>query len=288
MITALVPATDDIFIFGGDSTIWAMRGDPMAGGQIDLISDTIGFAWGQAWCKDPLGNIFFCSNRMGVYMMTPGSQPQRISQQIEQALATINSGTHSVRLQWDDFYQGFFMFVTPLAEPGASTHWFYEQRTGGWQKVVFANTDHSPIACCIFDGNLPTDRVALIGSWDGYVRYFTGSATTDDGTTIASFVWIGPFATKDLDDLKFKDIQAVLGDLSGQVTYAIHVGATAEQAFASTAIDSGTWDEDRNLTNLVRASGHAMYIKITATTQWAMEQIRLRMAGTGRVRRRGE
>lgn len=287
MITALIPATDDVLIFGGDSSIWVMRGDPLAGGQIDLVSNTIGIAWGKAWCMDPLGNIFFCSNRMGVYVMSPGGQPQRVSQQIEQALATINSGTHSIRLLWDDFYQGFHMFVTPLDEPAASTHWFWEQRTGGWTKTVFANNDHSPIACCTFDGNLPTDRVPIIGSWDGYVRHFTASNTTDDGETITSYVWIGPLLTKDMDALLMKDLQCVLGDNSGAVTYEVYTGATAELALASTAIASGTWTEGRNFTNLVRASGHALYVKLSSTNQWAMEQIRVRMQGQGRVARRG-
>lgn len=288
MITALVPATDDRLYFGGDSSIWQMTGDPMAGGQIDLVSSTIGFAWGEAWCKDPLGTVFFASNRMGVYAMTPGNQPQRISQQIEQELATINSGTHSVRLQWDDYYQGFHMFVTPLDEPGASTSWFYESRAGAWNKTVFGNSSHSPVACCIFDGNLPTDRVALIGSWDGYVRYFTSDATDDDGTAIDSFVWIGPLLTKDMDDLLIKDLQAILGDGSGDVTYAVYVGATAELALQSTAITSGTWSESRNLLNLVRVAGHAVYVKLSSSNQWALEQIRVRMAGQGKVRRRGE
>lgn len=288
MITALVPATDDRLYFGGDSSIWQMQGDPMSGGQIDLVSSTIGFAWGEAWCKDPLGNVFFASNRMGVYMMAPGAQPQRISQQIEQELAEINSGTHSVRLQWDDYYQGFHMFVTPLAEPGASTSWFYESRTGGWCKTIFGNTNHSPVACCIFDGNLPTDRVALIGSWDGYVRYFTADADDDDGTNIDSFVWIGPLLTKDMEDLKFKDMLADLGETSGSVTYGVYVGDTAEEAYASTAVETGTWTAGRNFLSLVRKSGRAIYVKISSSVPWAMEQIRVRLSATGKVRARGK
>lgn len=286
VITGICPVTDDLLLFFGDHSIWMLKGDPMAGGQIDNISNTIGAAWGEAFCQDPNGNIYFMSNRMGVYIMTPGQQPQRISQQIEQQLALIDSGSNSVRLQWDDYYQGFHMFVTPLTEPGASTHYFYETRTNAWWPTVFGNTDHSPIASVIFDGNLPGDRVALIGSWDGYVRAFSKDATDDDGTPIESFVWIGPLLTKDMDELLVKDLQCILADASGDVTYEVFQGRTAELALQADPVETGTWSAGRNVLNLVRASAHATYLKLSSTNQWAMEQIRVRVQGQNKIARR--
>lgn len=287
VVTGLIPYNDDVLIFGGDHTIYACNGDPMAGGQIDLVSDAIGMAWGNAWCKDPYGTLYFMSNKTGIYSWAPGQSPVRISQQIEQLLLDIDTGTSGVRLVWDDRYQGFHVFVTYLISARPATHFFYEQRTGAWWTTEFANKRHNPLACCTFDGNLPGDRVALIGSWDGFVRYFDPDATADDGHPISSSVLIGPLVTRDLDDLLLKDLQAVLGETSGEVTYEVFAGSTAEIATSRPVVASGTWGPGRNLLSLVRASGHAVYIRISSANRWSLETIRARLAGTGKVRRRG-
>jgi hypothetical protein len=287
VVTALIPYSDDVLIFGGDHTIYAMRGDPMQGGQIDLISDAIGISWGLAWCKDPYGTIYFVSNRMGVYSLVPGQLPQRISQPIEQLLQQLDTGANAIRLLWDDRFQGLHVFVTALAAPAACTHYYYETRSGAWWTDAYGNNNLNPLCCTVLDGNGPNDRVPLIGSWDGYVRAVSASATDDDGTAISSSVLIGPILTKDLDDVMLKEVQAVLGASSGAVTYEVLVGATAEQAAASTAVVSGTWSAGRNLTNLIRRAGHAIYIRLSSTNAWQMEAIRCLLSGQGKVRRRG-
>lgn len=288
VITGLIPFNDDILIFGGDHSLWALRGDPMHGGQLDLISDAIGMAWGEAWCRDPHGTLYFISNRLGIYAMEPGSAPVRISQAIESLLADVNTGTNTVRCLYDDRAQGFHVFITRTASAAATTHYYYERRSGSWWQDSFGNNNHNPLCCTTFDGNTATDRVGLVGSWDGYVRYFKTDATNDDGTTISSSVVIGPLVSKDMDELLCKDVQAVLATGSGSVTYAIHVGATAEEALSSTAVVTGTWAAGRNVTTFVRRSGHAIYVKLSATSPWAMEQIRARLAARGKVRRRGK
>ena len=286
-ITSLVPYSDDVLIFGGDHTIHLMRGDPMAGGQIDLVTDQIGFAFGEPWCRDPEGVIYFFSNRGSVFAMTPGSQPVRIGQPIEQLSQAVNTGDYTVRMAWDDRFQGFHTFVTPTADNTGATHFFYEKRSGAWWTDTFRNPDHDPLTVCVLDGNRPEDRVPLLGSWDGYVRAVDRDAVKDDGFYIDSEVWIGPLLTKDMDDVLMKDVQALLGAASGDVTYAIHVGRTAEEALESTAVSTGTFAAGRNNVSFVRRSGHALYVKLTSTNRWAMEQIRVRLATTGKVRRRG-
>lgn len=286
VITALVPYTDDILIFGGDHTIWLMNGDPMNGGQIDLVSDAIGMAWGIPWCKDPYGNVYFVSNRTGVYSLMPGQQPIRISQPIEQLLLDVDTGSNTFRLLWDDRYQGLHVFITPTSQAAAATHLFYEQRTGAWWQDQFANKDHNPLTCCTFDGNEPGDRVALIGSWDGYVRAIDPEATTDDGWPITSSVVLGPILSKDSDEIIAKMCQAVLGATSGDVTFEVFVGATAEIALASSPVMTGTWKAGRNPNTLMRWAGHALYIRLSSTAPWSMEFLRVTIAGCGKVRRR--
>lgn len=286
VVTALIPHSDDVLIVGGDHSIYAIRGDPMLGGQIDLVSDAIGIAFGEAWCKDPYGTIYFISNRCGVYSMIPGSLPVRISQAIEPLLQELNMGRNIFRMIWNDREQGFHLFVTWADEPKATTHFFWEQRTGAWWTDVFANHYHNPLCCVTFDGNEPGDRAVLIGCWDGYVRQIDHDAEDDDGEPIESEVWIGPLTTKDFDEILLKDLQAILGETSGTVNYAVHVGSTAEAALESKAVAVGTWKPGRNLVSQVRRAGHAIYVKLRSQERWAMEAIRARIATAGSVRRR--
>ena len=286
VLTALVPYTDDVLYMGGDHSIYRFSGDPMAGGQIDLVSSDIGMAWGKAFCKDPYGNLYFMSNKTGIYMIEPGSAPQRISQPIEQLVNNIDTGANNIVFLWNDRFQGLHVFITALAGPAVTTHLFWEQRTGAWWQDSFANTNLDPLVVVTFDGNTPGDRHPLIGSWDGYVRAISPTATDDDGTAIASSVVLGPINTADLDDMLLKDLQTVLGETSGAVTYQVFVGTTAEAALTGPARAAGTWSSGRGFTNLVRAAGKAVYVKISASNPWAMEQIRARIATEGKVRRR--
>lgn len=288
VITALIPYTDDVLVVGGDHTIWMIRGDPMAGGQIDQISNIIGMAWGQAWCQDPAGVIYFMSNRMGVFSLVPGQQPQRISQAIEQLLQVVDTGSNIIRLMWDDRFQGVHVFITRDDEPRPTTHYFWEQRTGAWYPDKFTDNNLNPLCCLVFDGNLPGDRVPLIGCWDGYVRAYDPDATDDDGTAIESRVVIGPIVTPNLDDIMVKDVQAVLGEDSSAVTWEILNGTSAEEALTSDPKATGTFHAGRNLLSFVRRAGHATYIALSSSSRWAFESIRVRVATSGKVRRRGE
>lgn len=286
VITCLIPYSDDLLIFGGDHSIYLMRGDPMAGGEVDLVTDAIGMAFGEPWCRDPEGTIYFFSNRMGIFAMTPGQQPQRISQPIQSSLLDLDTGTNGIRLLWDDRYQGLHVYVTSLLEPDSATHFFWEKRSAAWWMAEFANDDHNPLACCVFDGNEPGDRAILLGSWDGYVRTYDPDAETDDGWPIEATVTIGPLNTKDFDEVLLKDIQGILGETSGSVTYEVLVGRTAEEALSSEPVDSGEWTAGRNQLSPIRRAGHAVYVRLYSNERFTMEAIRARVSLLGKVRRR--
>jgi hypothetical protein len=119
------------------------------------------------------------------------------------------------------------------------------------------------------------------------VRALSPTQQSDDGLPIASTVLIGPLNTQNFDTLLLKDIQAVLGELSGTVQYGIYVGSTAEKALSSGPVKSGTLGPGRNLTNFTRWSGHAIYVKLSSTNPWSMEAIRVRIQSQGKVQQRG-
>jgi hypothetical protein len=286
-VMTMIPYTDDVLIVGGANSIYMYQGDPLAGGQRDLVTSSIGMCWGRPWCMTPDGTIFFVSAKGAVFSFVPGQQPQRMSQAIEKLLLNIDTGLNSIRAVYEDRMQAIRIFITPLAAPGIATHFTYELRTNAWWTDQFASTNFDPIACTIFEGNTPGDRVPLIGSWDGYVRSLSPTEQDDDGLAIASNVVIGPLNTKDFDTLLAKDMQGVLGETSGQVSYQVFTGTTAEKALSSNPVASGTFGPGRNLTNFVRRSGHAIYVKLLSSNPWAMEAIRIRIQSQGKVQQRG-
>lgn len=289
VVTGLVPATDDVLVVLCDHTIYKIAGDPLAGGKRHLVCDGIGGAWGQAWCKDPAGNIYFFSNVPGVYVMPPmaGGQPVRISHPIDPLIRDVDTGTNVIRLFWDDLANGFWVFITPdevVEDPDDVTHWFYEVPRpdgsgGGWFKVRFADPNQNPLCGVTVDGNEANDRTLAIGSWDGYVRNADPDAADDDGTPIESYVVIGPYLTPNLDEMKLMSMQGVFAEGSADVTYAILLGLTAEAALADDTATAeprtGTFGASRGYTKRVRRAAHAIYCKLSSVGRWAMETIRL-------------
>lgn len=287
VVTALIPYTDDVLIVGGDHTVYVVRGDPADGGRVDLVSDITGVAFGEAWCKDPYGNVYFFGGRPGIWRMGAGLKPERISQPIEPLLQDIDPGNNIIRLVWDDRQQTVHVFVTPVDAPASATHFAWEYRTNSWWTDTFGNNNLNPLCVVAYDGNLPDDRAVLLGGWDGYVRFIDIDATTDDGTNISSAVMIGPIMTQEMDEMLLKEIQAILAESSGNVTYQIYAARTAEAALAATARASGTFSSSRSSTQPIRVADHALYIKLSSTSRWAMEAVRCKFAGRGKVRRRG-
>lgn len=290
VVNTIIPYTDDLLIIGCDSSIRVIRGDPLAGGQIDTVSRAIGMAWGRPWALDPYGNIYFMSNRCGIYTMVPGQQPQRISQGIESLLQDIDTGANAIRFLWNDRGQSLHVFVTPTLEPTTTTHFVYEQRTGAWFTDTFANNDHNPVTCCTFDGNSARDRVPLIGSWDGTVRSLSVDAADDDGTPIQSSVIIGPIVAKDMGEITVNDAVSVLASGSNDVYYDVLVGKNPEEALASTPVETGIWTADRNVSAFMGWSSHSLYFRLRSKPRspnaWAIEQIRIRIRDRGRIRSR--
>lgn len=291
VVTALMAYNDDTMVFGGNTSLWMMRGDPMMGGELDLITSSIGACFGEAFTQDPKGNIYFMANTGSIYILAPQSMPERISTPIDKIIQDIDTGKLNVRMEWDERQRGCNVFITTLEKATQSDfHLFWEYPTNCWTKMTYANKKHNPLASCTIDGNTVSDRVVLIGGWDGWVRSMDPNAADDDNVPIASKVLIGPLLTKDFDEIVLKSVQAVLAQSSGDVDWAILAGATAEEALASDPLDraSGTWSAGRNSTEQTIVAGHAIYIQLESTKKWAMEAIRAALStNLSKIRRRG-
>lgn len=288
-ITSLVPYSDDVLLIGGDHSIYAITGDPMAGGRIDLISESIGMAWGRPYCKDPAGVLWFFSSRCGIYRMVPGQLLERVSQPIDEKLAAINLATNIVRMAWDDRQQGLHVFIAPLAAPGATTHYWFDARNKAWFPDVFADTDHDPKAVYVFDADDPNDRVLVLGSWDGYLRTFGADAQDDDGTPIDSYVLLGPLQASLDGTFMLRSFEAILAKDSADLDWGAMIANTCEQALVAAQKPKGTLTKGRNTWRAVRRSGRAGYLRLgykKKAAGWTFERLTADLYLYGQQRRR--
>lgn len=270
IITAVIPYSDDVLIFGGDHTIHRMDGDPADGGTRSLVSDTVGIAWGRAWCKSPEGIVYFMGSRGGIYRMDPsGGVPNRLTAgSIDERLADINMDTNIVRLTWDDREIGVLIRITPKTAGVATTHYFWDVRNEAWWVDDYANTQHNPKCVLLFDGDAPADRVVLEYGQDGYIRQRNIDAGSDDGVSINSEIWLGP-----IRDVLIAEMQALLTPTSSNVNWAIFTKSHLENALTSNPVASGLFLGGRNRSVWPRKHVNSGYVRLTALGQWAMDRL---------------
>ena len=277
IINSMCPYNDDVLLFFGDHTIHQMTGDPAEGGRIDLVSSTIGGAWGRCWAKAPDGAVYFYGSRGGVYRMAPGgSPPESLTEgSIEEKFKSINMNTTLVRLVWSDREKGLYVFLTPLGG-GATTNYFYDSRSNSWWLDKFATNDQNPISVMIFDGDTSSDRTLLLGGQDGYVRKFDYDtpADDDDGVAIDSYVWLGPIQLTNKPKLMLRQLNAAFDTSSNDVDFAVYAGESSQTAKVATAEFTGTWVSGRNKAEKRRATGHNLFIRLRNNTddeKWMYE-----------------
>ena len=292
----IIPYTDDLLIMGGDHSMWRFTGDPAAGGQIDLISDITGMAFGKAWTKDPNGIIYFFGSRGGVYRMSPESLPERITYgSIERDLQDLDLAANYIRLVWNYRDEGLHVFQIPY---GAVTeqldHWFWEQKSGGWYKDNFYDTSavsNQPTAAAVVDGDDPNDRRLLLGgggntslsSGDGYVAAWDADTFTDTGTAIYSKALIGPFQSDD-KEVRMTSFSPVLASDQGGADYRLYVTPAADTL--SGQVFNGTMQSGRNPRLRLRGRGSHIFLEISdaSINRWAFETATVEVYPAGRQR----
>ena len=117
-----------------------------------------------------------------------------------------------------------------------------------------------------------------MGCKDGYVRMYADASETDTGEEIDNYVLIGPFRVwNGWEQGIVQELDAVLANDSGDVTWSLYVGDTAEAAATSTsAFATGTWSAGLNYKVRPRAAGDWAVLRLeSADTNrgWAMEHV---------------
>lgn len=274
-INTAIPYSDDVLIFGCDSSIWMLNGDPREAGRLDLISDTIGMAWGRPWCKDAYGRIYFFGSRGGVFRMVVGSLPERISKgSIDEELSKVDLGVTSVRLAWDDRTQGVNVFLTNLGI-GPSSSYFWDDRLQSWWQDDYGSL--FPCSVSVFDGDAVGDRAVLLGGKDGYIRKISILEKNDDGGAISSYVVFGPMRLKNKPRMRIEEMQVNLALNSGTVQFIAWRGSSCQTAHPDNAGGpdfSVNLAAGRSRSIREKLNGHAFYFRMrnqTVSETWAME-----------------
>jgi len=277
IINTLIPYSDDLLLFGGDQTIWQMTGDPMSGGRLDLVADITGMAFGDSWCKDPFGTIYFFGSKGGVFRMLPGQKPQMLSHTaIAESLSSLDMDSTRIQLVWNNREMGVHVFLTPYDLGKSQKHYFYDVRTESWWRDSFANTDHNPTSAMAVDGFSANDRTILIGTKKGGVLKWDRGSDTDNGTGIASHVRIGPIRSiNPLSSVRLEELEGTLASGSYGILYEVIKESSSESAATSTsALFSGDIRGTTRMVDRRRAVGKELYLKLSGVAgegPWAIE-----------------
>jgi len=307
IITSLIPYKDDYLIFGCSNTIWFLSGDPASGGSLNELDLTTGIFGAQSWCFDGGGNFYFWGNN-GLYKTTIPGQPQCISQQALPKLVKDEAAdpeTHRIVMGFDDRRNGILTCIVKTSD-GTNSNYFYNLITEGFFPEVYPNGIFSIFK---YNADNPSYQNLLLGSWDGYIRYFNDSKKDDDDgdsdTAIDSYVGFGPLQI--VENSKFEGkliglIPVTGGGASGgsesdsdNVTCKVFLGKSAEEIiekltansspnFSRTVIAPG-----RSKTNILRQKLRGVYAGIllennAISETWSLEKLIVDSKNAGRLK----
>jgi hypothetical protein len=299
IVNALIPYSDDLLIFGGDHAIWRLSGDPMAGGEFDLVSDVTGIAFGSGWAKDPEGMLYFAGSRGGIFAMHPGGEFIRISlNAIERRLQDHNLEDYHFQLQWNYREEGLHVFLVPFQGTAAAkkSSYFFERKTGAWYEDTWDSTDLQPTATCVFDGDNVNDRRVVLACDDGYIREFSEDATGDDympstqnsNHGVKSKVVIGPVPSgwqRTEFETRLRTLKCVLGTQQGGVRWTTF--ASHEPDEVGHGVATGSWVSGTNQIVHTRARGAYVWVQLyngAKDGRWALESLGCDISRGGRTR----
>jgi hypothetical protein len=299
VLTALIPIHDKALVLASENTLWVLRGDPTTG-SMENVSTEVGIVDPDAWAMSPDGTLVFLSND-GVYVWNAGTRaaPERFSEErLPDELREVDTTANTVSMAYDPIERGYHLFLTPSS--GVGTHWWIDVENRAFWPQRLAE-DHQPLSAALMsEEDLGS---VVIGSQDGYVRYFLGGQADDDGEDLESHVLIGPvrLSADDVRDALLAEINGVMEGVTalGEVTWRVVMGnsaaGAAESALAdlNTVLDggspssvkgSGSWGEGRNRVERPRARGAWLVVWLSSTAAWSYEVVSIVARQLGRHR----
>lgn len=268
VLNDIIPYNSDISIWGGDNGIFQMAGDPGAGAIFEEVTNGngVGMAPDGAWCKDPLGQVYFWGRTGGLYRLRLNTPAQIMTDRMTtlgvERMLGVDLDQYVAVLKWDQYVQGVHVWLTPYATSGACYYSFFDAATESWWPMRYADSATSlqhPLVACVFDGDQSNDRYIAIGGRDSITRRLDRDATTDDGTSFSSYVVVGPVSNPPSKVL----LNRFQPDHSG-ASWSVLAGETPALALASSALSLGAPNSGSSTRRRVR--GRTMYFKASKSS----------------------
>jgi len=302
-IKAMCPISDDVLIIGCTRSVWAMYGDPMAGGYVTRLSDQTGIVGQNAWTTDPQGNLYFMGEE-GLFVLPPRGKPQNLTRHRIPSLGshdpvmtgtTGSAGEYYVTLAYDADRHGVVIFQTPYST-GTAEHYFYDIRTDAFWPEAYPTTV-GPTCAAFYNAAGPTYRKLLLGGTNGYLYEYSDSQnydlpTTGGTTAISSYVWYTPrqFGGPIRDAIVTKVVGTLSSGSESTIfgVYAADVPETLTGMSSGVVGSSGNWTAGLNYADRTRVRGGAHSIKVsnaTADQGWAVENVTVEVFPGGELRK---
>jgi hypothetical protein len=274
--TCLAQHTRDCLIIGTVGGMYVMRGNP-ATGQLEKVSHYVGPLNQASWTHDSTGTFWYFSGD-GLYKMAPGCGDASMSvsrESLPDDFVAVNPATASTysSLSFDPRFRCLWLFVDHPSSDPADTFWSYDLQNGAWFTHSFTNGPMRLGATLKSAGT--ADKSAVIA--------FNASGTAyqfdrDSTESFSASAWIGPIALGGPgQEGRLHAVQASLAASSGNLSWEVYVGNSAEQAFNSSAAFTGAdWTvAGLNSHQHPGRRGAYAFIRVfsTGTTRWSIEGI---------------
>jgi len=256
----------------------------VASRSVSGVGLSIGIGSKQAWCRTPDGRIVFLS-RDGLYTVHPlerHAEPLSRDRLPQELLGAVSNTNNVVCMEYDVRGQGVHILITAKDRTfGHSQHWWL-----GWQDGAFfpvrLSYAHDPYVAT-FDAK---SNQVILGCRDGYLRTFQEGLTTDDGTSIASRVMIGPirFGKSGMHEGVLNQLHVTLAEGSDDTVLSVLTGDTPEGALRAAAGFTQTLSAGHN-TLRPRVRGASGFLRLhSGTGRWALEGMSAVIGEGGQIR----
>lgn len=292
-VTALISHNRECLLIGATDSLHVVRGNPLDGGRIEILSHTIGPLSQSAWCKtDDEQTVMLTRN--GLYVMAPGcgAPPVPLSRaRIPDSLIGVDTSTYEAHIGYDSRFHGLMIALT---SSGGGEYWWMDWETGAFWPLDFTSQE-KPYSLLRFDPLDAADTSGLLFGGAGDIRRFD---RTNTGAITSAYFYIGPFklssspfskgivqkmrCTFSANTTDTTGTVALYCAESGEAAYAAAVADTAHRKFSMTISN-----QNDNHTSYPRVGGHAGVIKVTqgsTTAHTALEEIALTIAEAGVMR----
>lgn len=299
-IVAMIPYKGNTMVFGCLNNMFVMRADPAKGGFFTTLSDTTGIFSHESFCWDDKNNLYWVGFD-GIYALSAdaiiqGAPPINLTKKHVPKLITnmgLNRRTDRCVMKYDKDNYGIEVSAIQRDGKWKAVFWV-ALRTGGVFPEDYAEA-HIPTTLAYFDARTAVERTLLAGCNDGYIRKWSKSDKSDDGSTaISSDALIGPISGDNIrSKVGMDEVSVKTGIDTDAVTVSLYSGVTAQKLIKNVADDesprvSKTFTVDKLLPSIRQnVEDGAVGIKLSNTTadsSWNIEKVDANVEEIGRIK----